>query len=530
MKKKIIIIFIMFFAFITPIYAKENVNSVDINITIDESGSATITEEWIIKQQQNKLFTRKFHNVKDMKISDIKIIDNLMNSYDHTNSIKTIEDNKYYFDDGKYSKYLYFQTDGTDKDVIVQYKINNIVTKFKDKEALNWTVFSSVPNQEIGNLNIYVSSSLSLTELNTVLYAIGKNITGEIKDGKIHLFQSFINNESDVIMLASISELKFKKYLKNDMNMSDYYRHISKKSSVTVFLEDLLHEHIHQLVIVCIIIIILIIIINAVIKIVKRKDQFHNFVTFNKNRTLGDMSQIPYHDAIPCGGDLYKIDFYSNIYNISKSRSNLIGAIIMKWIFDGILTIQNSDDKYSILIKDNQVFDRDLDLELYNILKSASSNLILDNNKLLRYAEENSKQVMDWYDAGITQTVRDEYLKRNILLKRNKMVMNKITEDDAFKVQGLKRYLLNFNQVPRQTELNEQVYKYLIICSILLGVDETLGKEILRKNPDNELAKQLIEYQKIKPIYQNIYSKTCIAFKKAKYKKNKMLYNPSKKI
>lgn len=530
MKKKLIIIFIMFFAFITPIYAKENVNSVDINITIDETGSATITEEWLIKQQQNKFFTRKFHNIKDMKISDIKIIDNAMNTYVLSDSIKNIEDNKYFFNDGKYTKYLYFQTDGTDKNVIIQYKISNIITKFKDKEALNWPVFSSAANQEIGNLNIYVSGSISLTESNTVLYAIGKNITGEIKDGKIHLFQSFINKESDVIMLASISEVKFKKYIKNDMNMTDYYKSISKKSSVTVLLEDLLHEHIKQIIMVCIAIIILIIIINIINKIVKRKDQFHNFVTFNKNRTLGDLNQIPYHDAIPCGGDLYKIDFYSNIYNISKSRSNLVGAIIMKWLFDGILTIQNNEGKYSILIKENQVFDRDLDLELYNILKGASSNLLLDNNKLLRYAEENSKQVMDWYDAGITQTVRDEYLKRNIVLKGKKIVMNKITEDDAIKVQGLKRYLLNFNQVPRQTELNEQVYKYLIICSILLGVDETFGKEILRKNPDNELAKLLIEYQNIKPIYQNIYSKTSVAFKKAKYKKDKKLYNPSKKI
>ena len=49
-------------------------------------------------------------------------------------------------------------------------------------------------------------------------------------------------------------------------------------------------------------------------------------------------------------------------------------------------------------------------------------------------------------------------------------------------IQGLKKYLLNFNQVPRKTELNEDLYQNLLVCAVLLGIgDQGAGAELPRR-------------------------------------------------
>lgn len=530
MKNKLIVLLISLICFIAPVSAQERINKVDMNVQVDDEGVALVTEEWDIKKQDNRIFTRMFNNAQDLKISDIKIVDKSLSTYKKVDDIKPDNTASFSYKNDKYKKYIYFTGDGIDKTVIIQYKIENIITAFSDRQAINWTIFSTDINQEIGTLNVYVSTSKALTEANTVMYAIGTNLSGKVETGRIHLYQSFINNKSDMILLANIAETKFTKVIKNKKDMDSYYKSLTSRSRIITLIIEFLRENVELSIGILVGVILVVIIIMILINYIKWKNPFNAFVPFGKDKTLGSLRNTPYHDAIPCGGDIYKMFFYSCLYNISKSRSNLIGAIMMKWIFDGILTIENENDKYSIKIKDGVIFDRDLDLKLYTMLKEASGNMVLDNNKLIRFALDNNEKVIDWYNQAIRESVRDEYLKRNITVNKKKILFNKVTHDDALKVQGLKRYLLNFNQVPRSTELNEQVYRYLIICSVLLGVDESFGKEILRKNPDNETAKKLLEFAHTKYLYENIYSQTMDVYKKGKHKLDKMLYNPAKKI
>ena len=79
--------------------------------------------------------------------------------------------------------------------------------------------------------------------------------------------------------------------------------------------------------------------------------------------------------------------------------------------------------------------------------------------------------------------------------------------EEATNILGLKKYLLNFNQVPRETELTENTYKYLLIYAELLGIGELVAKEILRKNPTNQLALKLLDLEKLRYIYKGFYFK-----------------------
>jgi len=84
---------------------------------------------------------------------------------------------------------------------------------------------------------------------------------------------------------------------------------------------------------------------------------------------------------------------------------------------------------------------------------------------------------------------------------------------EAKNLQGLKKYLLNFNQVPRETELTENTYKYLLIYAELFGVGNQVAKEILRKNPDNIYAQKLLDLEGVRFLYKNFYEKAYDKYK-----------------
>ena len=137
--------------------------------------------------------------------------------------------------------------------------------------------------------------------------------------------------------------------------------------------------------------------------------------------------------------------------------------------------------------------------------------------------------LVSWYDNVIKSVIKDEYISRNIHVKGKKIYLNKILYDEALQIEGLKKYLLNFNQVPRQTELTENIYKNLLISSVLLKVDENLYQEILRKNPDNTAGLLLKKFVNVKDIYSNIYSTSIEEFRKQKKKRNIKDFNPEQK-
>ena len=91
---------------------------------------------------------------------------------------------------------------------------------------------------------------------------------------------------------------------------------------------------------------------------------------------------------------------------------------------------------------------------------------------------------------------------------------------------GVKKYLLNFNQVPRQTELTQEGYKYLLIMAELLGIGTQVAKEILRKNPDNYMAKSLLDMEDAKFLFRGAYQAALTPYKEVmKHNKIKSSYD-----
>lgn len=526
MKKKILLILISFFIFSPDCLALSKVNSMTVNVSIDESGNAQFEEQWQIHSQNNHIFEKSFIETKNVTIKDITLTDSNNITYELREKYDKDANFIYNIQEKKNKQTIRFNTNGKETTVTLRYTVEGMIKSFDDLNALDWYFLNLGANQEIGTLNIYIFGPVSLNENNTALYGIGDKLSCNLSDGNIHIFASNITTKTKIRLLASFTGLEFTNTIKEEGTFLEYYNRITKESPI---IKEVLNS---VFFIIALIVIVTLSISFFVYKLIKKRfiyNDYKKIISYNKERTVGELNSVPYQDIIPCDGDIYKIYFYANYYNIIKHRSALVGAIIFKWILEGVLTINEGDDKPSLVIKEGVVFNRELDNELYSILKKASSNLILDNNKLIRYCTTENEEIINWYRKVVNESLTDEYNKRNINIRGKKIVLNKVIYNEAVNIQGLKRYLLNFNQVPRRTELTEENYRASLVLSILLGVDENLHQEILRKNPDNELALKLQTFSKVKYLYRNLYSCVYDEYKKKKHKdKNIYLINKDK--
>ena len=80
MKRYLICLILSFFSFTSIVFAAK-VNKVDIDVFIDESGDAIVTEKWNIQKQKHNVFQRDFYDVQDVKISDYSVSDEKNSSY-----------------------------------------------------------------------------------------------------------------------------------------------------------------------------------------------------------------------------------------------------------------------------------------------------------------------------------------------------------------------------------------------------------------------------------------------------------------
>ena len=53
--------------------------------------------------------------------------------------------------------------------------------------------------------------------------------------------------------------------------------------------------------------------------------------------------EIPYFRDIPCDNDLYKAYYIGYKYNIIKNKTDILGAIILKWLKEGKIRIETSE-------------------------------------------------------------------------------------------------------------------------------------------------------------------------------------------
>jgi hypothetical protein len=495
--KKVLIALLVSFLVVTDVSALTTVNKMEINVSIDSSGIADVTETWSIPKQEISEIKKTFYNTLSADITDLTIKDS-NNEYTLTDK-KSKSKYTYYLNSQSKSKYLSIVTDGVDNVITLNYKINGFIKSFSDVDGISWYFLSTDNDMDVKSLNITIEGSNYYTADDVGIYGFGNNLECSIKDGKIYLSSDYIGKNNKVLLMTTFTNLKYENAIKVDQTFNQYYK--SNKPSIVNDIKVFLASEIIIILIVLIILVIIIVIIRY--SVGSKKKIFSLVKLSSKEVFIDNINNASYFEYLPCNGDLYELEFISSYFNITKNRSNIIAAILLKWLINGYAKMDTESE--SIIVKDNLKFNNELDQELYEIIKEVNSNGEIRKNALNNYANNNHKRIDKWFNNIYIYALNKEISLGNARVQNKKIILNDGVVRSANELVGLKKYLLNFNQVPRKSELTTDVYKDLLIVSCLLGLSSSLSKEILRKNKDNNLAKTLENFVNLRNIMLSTY-------------------------
>ncbi len=515
--KKIILSLFLFLFLIPTVYANGTVNFLDVEVHIDKEGNAHFLEKWGIPKQENRQFAKDFTLEEGVEIKDISLKNEKEKAFKEVDALDKLKEEEYFFENQEKNTYIHFMTKGEESSYLLSYTIPNFIVQFKDVQGILWSFIPASGHQSFTNVSLSIESDFPFAETNTALYAIGKKINAHFDEGKILLSSNEVTPTSSVVLMTSFTENSYTNPRKCEKSFQEVYGATLKKNhamnSVLTFIKE-------EILFILLGIIALVLIVWSILYFLGR-----NKKTYQKTNEMEIVSidELSYYDSVPCEGDLYVLHYLIECAGLLKERVNLIDAILLKWIFEKRVSIVKTENVHTLRFKENQLFSNFLDSDLYECFISSSAKYGLDKLKLSKYCEVNEKELYHWFKNN-KQVVIEEAKKQGLIKEvkkfgKVKFVLGSEYLEDIEKIRGVKKYLLYFNQVPRQSKLTIEKYKELLIMAELLGIGGQVSKEILRKNPNNALAHLVQEFELVRPIYENLYDDVLKYHKESKKKK-----------
>ena len=120
--------------------------------------------------------------------------------------------------------------------------------------------------------------------------------------------------------------------------------------------------------------------------------------------------EIPYFRDIPCDNDLYQAYYIGYKYNIIKNKTDILGAIILKWLKEGKIRIETSETGTIFKRSGTVVILNEVDLnefediterKLFNMLLDASEDGLLENKEFEKWCNKHYSKILSRFDKLI---------------------------------------------------------------------------------------------------------------------------------
>ncbi len=528
--KRLVFVIISFFFLIVNVKGMQMSNET-FNAVIKNDGSADVTISSTFLAQRETDYRYAFFNVENSKISNISIEDNYSTHYER---VKKLEKDKAFFyrlDDQGYKKFLNFSVVAEDTAFTIKYNISNVVVKFKDGQyGVDWFLVSRTSRVNIGSFNASISfeNEEMASKVTNIDFLGLDGSKPTISDNKITYSVNSIDSSKSLRMILSFANgVDFTGSRAIDKNYIEFIDDARTGREFKVLFNAYSNRNFLIGFAVIVFGAIIILITSFLFIRYGTHDEYYAMEIRDK-KTINKGKDIPYYDSVPCQGDIYKLFFVAGYFKLLKNKSDFIGALLFKMYMNDNLELIPGKNGRNIRLRNDLKIDRDLDQDLYNIMLEASDMKVISDVKLNRFAKKHFLRIMTWYNMGYSQTITDEFNRNHVVRgakigKTTKLIFDENFLDYGNKIASMKKYLLNFNQVPRQTALSEDTYKLLLISAQMLGIGKQVAEEILRKNSNNIYAKKLLDFQSVEYIFKDVYSLALSAYRQTV--KNSEIYN-----
>ena len=507
MKK--IFLFVVLCLFLFPLSVKaDHMYYVGMDVYLESDGSANIVEVWDVKADSGTEWYKALYNLNNSKISDYVVyMDGVeleyMNSWDVNASL--------YQKSGYYG--INYTSDGielcfgkSDMDrhkFTIKYKLSNYIFNVSDSQVLYWTL---LPNVTVDRFSVDVTSYYNFPDTLDV-WGYGYKGYAYVDGGKISMSSSEYLDNDYVVLLA-----KFPLNTFNTLNVNDNYNsfdEVLEAAEVGTYEYDYGDDEGDAIGVIAALLfeLSIFIIFFVIASVTIRKNQYG----YIDNKIIDKKNVLSFRE-IPCNKDIYYANALIKLNNFSYKPSNILGAIILKWIRDDKISFRNDSsgifnkNTSSIDLTREVTFDNECETKLFNMMRAASKDGVLETKELERWCKKNYSNFLSLF-TKMSQDVIDNLKSTGAIFKRvNKQqckysnVMNDYIYNDSVKLYGLKKYLEEFSRMNTKEVMEVKLWDEYLMFAYLFGIADKVAAQLKNLYPEvvEEMSRNNFDYDMIR--------------------------------
>lgn len=218
-------------------------------------------------------------------------------------------------------------------------------------------------------------------------------------------------------------------------------------------------------------------------------------------------SNLPYYRDIPCNKDLFRAYYIGYHYGLLRNKTDLFGAIILKWMKESIIRIEQKEEG-GIFKKENEIIylnannpdttiTNKTERRLFDMLYAASHDGILESKEFKKWCKKSYSKVLTWFDNILIEQKKimvEEGMisvrKRKILKVIKTMVYtaSPAWKQEAIQLAGLKKFLKEYTLIKDKEAVEATLFEEYLIYAQMMGIAEQVKKEFKDIYP--EIIKQ----------------------------------------
>ena len=519
-KTKYLILF-TFFLFIPQVKAN-SIKNIDMDVFVEKNGDASVTETWKTTSNEGTEIYRGYAT-KSYSISNFTVSDDLGRNYEFLSDW----DISGSFSDKAYKNGINYNDDGIElcwgisqygnRTYTLKYNISNLVKQYTDNLGIYFNFLSSIKAVDSVKITIHSDEPFSLD--NAKIWDFGNNGEINFKDGKIVLTAKNLTESQYIVGLVRFEHNIFDISNITSESFDDVYD--SAMSDVKDIEKPFEIKDIFLLLVAAIFfnpilwIVLLMIFIN---KFNKKSEKLTEFILGSRKRS-GDLDfgldgnvlpeDVNYYREIPSNKDLERAYWVCLKYSVipeEKVKQGIIGAILLKWIKNGYITVLKmekgilsfKDNNYAIDLTKITNVDNEIENGLLKILITAAGpNKILEAKEFKKWSKKNYSEVSSWFssiDDQVELNLEKEGLitltqettqgmfgtSKNITIKN----VNPKLKEEAIQLKGLKKFLLDFSIMPEREYFEVKTWEEYLIFAQLMGIADKVAEQFSKIYPN----------------------------------------------
>lgn len=534
MKKYLKIAFIFLFSLLIFGLSKNveanSISKISMDIYINSNGDATVSEVWNCSASQGTEVYHPYYNLGNSEIKDLKVSENGKQyqtlSLWNTSGTLSSKANKCGINEISNGVELCWGiTSYGPHTYTVQYTITNFVSELSDSQMIYWTLIPYDFSNSIGNVYIKIHTDFDIEDTIDVWGYGNYGGTAYVYDGYIEMqSDGRLDTDEYMTILVKFPSKTFNTINKLNHDFNYYYE--MAEEGAEKYVDDFAELGLFDKIMTIIITFLPFagfIIIALIIGIVSKKETMKRSLDFGPEgkKILKD---IPYYRDIPCEKDIFKAYYIGYQYGLLKNKTDILGAMILKWLKDSIIRIEKKEEG-KIFKKENAVIilnetNPELSIQnlqermLFKMLHEASRDGILENKEFERWCNKSYSRILKWFDTILNEQ-KDRLTKEGLIIAKEKVYLKvfKYTEytataelkQKAIELAGLKKFLKEYTLIKDREAIEVTMFEEYLIFAQMMGIAKQVAKDF------KDLYPEIIEQSSFNSYDNIIFINYCAA-------------------